>query len=325
MSKEELPVFIGGAGRSGTTLLVDMLGLHSRLSPIYETDFVIQLGQVVFSSPDLGLDGLEAECRNLMSYWAKDLPHRPNNKAPHERFHHGPHHVLFSYEQAMDAVEEMLIGIRLGNRHGAFRACMDKLFGIHVALDAKPRWVNKTPSYVLSTGFLNSLYPDMLFINCVRDGRDVACSNSARVGGDNFAYLAHWWRGRVLAAENFKRMYPSKVKDVIYEDLLANPQQVMSEVLEFLGESSAEVPVMLERYSSSGVVLDPSRTGRWLERFSPDDADRFWEVAGTELERFGYLRGPDRRAATAVQSAISTARTGDASAPSSARGKATSV
>ena len=37
------PVFLGGAGRSGTTLAVDMIGLHPELSPIYETSFVVEL------------------------------------------------------------------------------------------------------------------------------------------------------------------------------------------------------------------------------------------------------------------------------------------
>ncbi|SES71567.1 Sulfotransferase family protein [Salinibacillus kushneri] len=30
------PMFIGGAGRSGTTLLVDLIGLHPNISPVYE-------------------------------------------------------------------------------------------------------------------------------------------------------------------------------------------------------------------------------------------------------------------------------------------------
>ena len=321
----ELPVFIGGAGRSGTTLLVDMLGLHSRLSPIYETDFVIGLGQLLFASPGLNWTEVETRCRGLMADWAKDLPHRPDNKAAHERFHHGPHYVLFNREQAMEAVEQLLVDVRSQNPYLAFRSCLDKLFGIHARLDSKARWINKTPAYVLSTGFLANVFPEMLFINCVRDGRDVACSMGARVGSRNFDHFARWWKGRLEAADAFERAYPHKVKTVIYEDLLANPELVLSEVLEFVGASNMEVDSMLRRYTSTGVVLDPSRTGRWLERFSQDDADRFWEIAGAELERFGYSAKRPGVSLVTAQSEISTARTGDASAPSRASGNATSV
>jgi len=321
----DAPVFIGGAGRSGTTLLVDMLGLHSRLSPIYETDYVIGLGQLLFASPGLSRSEVESRCRSLMADWAKDLPHRPDNKAPHERFHHGPHHVLFNREQAMEAVEQLLVDVRSTNPHQAFRACLDKLFGIHTRLDSKPRWINKTPSYVLSTGFLANVYPEMVFINCVRDGRDVACSMGARVGSRNFDYFARWWKGRVQAADAFQRAYPNKIKTVIYEELLTHPEQVLGEVLEFVGESNQEVESMLRRYTQNGVVLDPSRTGRWRERFTEDDADRFWEIAGVELERFGYVAKHPGVSVFKTQSEISTARTGEASAPSRASGSATSV
>ncbi len=321
----DAPVFIGGAGRSGTTLLVDMLGLHSRLSPIYETDFVIALGQILFASPGLNPDQVESRCRSMMSDWAKDLPHRPDNKASHERFHHGPHHVLFTREHAMEAIEELLISVRSTDRHVAFRACLDRLFGIHIGLDSKPRWINKTPAYVMSTCFLASVYPEMLFINCIRDGRDVACSMGARVGSRNFDYFARWWRGRVQAAFAFQKAHPSKVKNVIYEDLLANPELVLGEVLDFVGESNLEVETMLRRYTSTGVVLDPSRTGRWLERFSQNDADRFWDIAGVELERLGYAQSPTGYLAAVTHSVSSAARTGEASAPSRASGNATRV
>ena len=48
------PIFIGGASRSGTTLLVDMLGLHPNLSPIYETDFVLDVAKILFSQRKQG-------------------------------------------------------------------------------------------------------------------------------------------------------------------------------------------------------------------------------------------------------------------------------
>ncbi|WP_404454406.1 sulfotransferase [Virgibacillus necropolis] len=44
------PMFIGGAERSGTTLLVDLLGLHSNISPVYETDFVKFLVKMFYTN-----------------------------------------------------------------------------------------------------------------------------------------------------------------------------------------------------------------------------------------------------------------------------------
>ncbi|MGH6882780.1 MAG: sulfotransferase, partial [Hypericibacter sp.] len=42
------PLFIGGCGRSGTTLLSDLLGCHSQLSPIYEPGFIMNVASLIF-------------------------------------------------------------------------------------------------------------------------------------------------------------------------------------------------------------------------------------------------------------------------------------
>jgi hypothetical protein len=47
------PVFIGGAGRSGTTLVVDLLGTHANLSPVYETNFVLGVARELLAQRPL--------------------------------------------------------------------------------------------------------------------------------------------------------------------------------------------------------------------------------------------------------------------------------
>src|SRR5215210_2075995 len=117
---EAAPVFLGGAGRSGTTLIVDMLGLHPRISPIYETDFVIQLINLLFNR---NLSPVEASAHVIecMDHWTKPLPLRPHNKHEQERYHHGPHYVLFDRPFAMDRARELATAISLGETDAGFR------------------------------------------------------------------------------------------------------------------------------------------------------------------------------------------------------------
>ncbi len=67
------PVFIGGAGRSGTTLAVDMIGLHPKISPVYETDFVNSILTTLFGSQGpLNTDKI-ASFANMRDIWSKEL------------------------------------------------------------------------------------------------------------------------------------------------------------------------------------------------------------------------------------------------------------
>ena len=140
------PVFIGGAGRSGTTLVVDMLGLHPRISPVYETDFVMQLGKLLFSGRERSAADLRAQVTRCMDEWTKPLPLRPHHKREHEQFHHGPHYILFDRPFALERTAELLREALAGRAAQGFRQFVVSLFEEHCRRDGKPRWVNKTPS-----------------------------------------------------------------------------------------------------------------------------------------------------------------------------------
>jgi hypothetical protein len=147
------PVFIGGAGRSGTSLVVDMLGLHPRLSPIYETDFLLQLMRLLFSAPPvsvntLPINSLGEKIDQIMDEWTKPLPHRPHNKRQHERFHHGVHHILFDRPFALEQTPHLREAVANAQAPAGLRTFIGKLFAEHCRLDGKPRWINKTPDYV---------------------------------------------------------------------------------------------------------------------------------------------------------------------------------
>ena len=58
----------------------------------------------------------------------------------------------------------------------------------------KTRWADKTPLYAGHLDYLNTLFPDALFINIVRDGRDVARSHR-----DTWGYMSGLKRHREVA------------------------------------------------------------------------------------------------------------------------------
>jgi len=284
---QDQPVFIGGAGRSGTTLVVDMLGLHPRLSPVYETDFVLQLMSLVLGQP-LRVKTLQKDIIRIMDEWTKPLPHRPHNKREHEKFHHGAHHILFDRPLAMDQTRRFLEEVASGRAIAGLRALVHSLFSEHCGLDDKPRWINKTPDYVQQLPTLHKLFPDLRFIHCIRDGRDIACSVITRPWGPKTVpEAAAWWRGKIESGVQFGKAHPEQYLEVRYEDVVRDPAAQLRQILAWLGEEDCSAQ-MLEHYQGGVVSLDESRIGDWKARFSADDLRAFAGQAGALLEHFHY-------------------------------------
>jgi hypothetical protein len=285
---ELTPVFIGGAGRSGTTLVVDMLGLHSRLSPIYETDFIVAFLNRFYVDQQTAAAQSAMEVREFMDKWTKPLPMRPHNKRPHEKYHHGPHYVLFDRQFALARTEELAQAIEAGHREEGFHSFIAELFAEHCRIDRKPRWVNKTPAYVHHLDKLRQLFPDMRFIHCLRDGRDVACSVVSRPWGPkNFDEAAVWWSSKVQPGVDFGRQHPEQYLEVRYEDLLQKPEEHLGRILAWLGEP-AEEKRMLACYAEKGLPLDSGRMGGWKQSFTDKDTQGFNRLAGDLLKALGY-------------------------------------
>ncbi|MEC4893966.1 MAG: sulfotransferase [Oscillatoria sp. PMC 1051.18] len=282
------PVFIGGSGSSGTTLLVDMLGLHSQLSPIYETKFVLDIARLLLLNTNL----LKNRIYELMEEWTLPLPYRPHQKSSHERYHHGSHYILFTSEEGMAATQTLLSNLRDDNALSCFREFVTSLFAYHCAVDGKPRWINKLPLYLTALPLLLEIFPAMKFIHCVRDGRDVACSVIKRSWGpDNYVEVAQWWQDQVSMGVQFEQTYPDICRTIRYEDLIISPDRVLPDIFAWLGVTD-ETKQIVDTYSSGDPnkpTLNTTGLNRWQREAAPQDIVCFQQQASDALKSFGYL------------------------------------
>jgi hypothetical protein len=125
----------------------------------------------------------------------------------------------------VDIVWEMLL--RAGERNGA-AVVMDKsLDSVHYANE------------------LMSLYPDMLFLNVVRDPRaQVASMNRAIIHDFDTLLNAQAWADAHRVALPLVGRYPERVLTIRYEDFLANQEETLRKVCNFFG--IAYMPQMLD-------------------------------------------------------------------------------
>lgn len=262
-------VFMFGAGRSGTNLLADLLGMHSELTSIYETEFVTEICDLLKKDEEVLFPEFRKEVLRIMEEWTRPLPGRPGtSKSGEERYFHGPHHLLMERGPSMRCAHNFIEDVRLGKPlRQALAAFLDAIFDEHARKDGgKRRVVNKTPDYATILPILEGMYPEAKFINCLRDGRAVAHSVLPRpsFGPNDPVDAPVWWMSRVEVAKTFSLAYPDRLLDHRYEDLVRRPRQELSRVLTWLGlpdESSS----MLRRWRRHGLSMRKDRIGAWRD------------------------------------------------------------
>lgn len=158
-------------------------------------------------------------------------------------------------------------------------------------------------------------YPKAKFIHLIRDGRDVACSfkeiaakklqtKYAPKLPTEISAIAIRWKENVNYIEQFLSELPKEQSiSMQYEALLQNMPEEISKVANFLGiEVESQ---MFEYYNQSKDSIEPEAFFQWKEKLqSPPDLDNiskfrqqltteeialFNQIAESELKRYNYL------------------------------------
>jgi len=249
------PVFVVGAGRSGTTLLRLMLDAHPSFALPPESHFVVAL-----ASPRLRLEN------------------RPDVAL--ERVLEHPRFVRWDLDadRVRAAVAE--------RRPAALPDLLRIVFETYADAHGKPRWGDKTPGYVAHLPLVAKYFPDARFVHIIRDGRAVAASVASKPSGPpNAVSAAYWWRALVRHGRRDGRALGRRYLEVRYEELVSDPTAVLTRVCQHLGTDYD--PAMLEYWRTAASRLPPGLTtsgqkhARTLLPPAPGP-DRFMALGATE-------------------------------------------
>lgn len=254
-SHKVLPVFIGGF-RSGTTLLVNLLGLHESLSPWFETKAFCEALRLlrVLRLPDsrmveaglvrpASIKGfsVDAVAQRMLSDFgetsARQRGVQHSGKAPGERYPLGNDVINYSLADAKAAVEcwrnELNDNLDLVTSIRATGQLIRHLGRHQQAFDGKQMWINKTPEITRFMPELRLCLGGCRFIMMIRDGRRVVRS-AARLGWAEAAEIAVWWRAMIDEARHGAAADPDRYLEVRYEDLVSQPADELDSILRFL-------------------------------------------------------------------------------------------
>jgi hypothetical protein len=278
------PIFIGGCDRSGTTMLGAMLGTHSDILCVPESQFITDI--LRGANLDLGRVDLQALYPILSRHprfklWGIPLSLQDIDSGQ-----------PCSYAQAIQTVVR-----QYGQAYGKSSARF---------------WVDHTPSNIKQARTLLQIFPQAKIIHIVRDGRAVTASFLRQRWGpksaDRVAYLWLQYLAFGLACEH--AYGADRVNRIKYEDLVDSPEDSLRAICSFLevdyqpgmdqGDGFNVPSFTLGSHALVGKAPERSRISAWKEQLTPRQIEIFESIAGEMLVYLGYesLYGANARLMT---------------------------
>jgi len=263
------PIFLGGTGRSGKTLVRWMLSSHPRIVVSRRTEmwprFSGRFGDL--SSPEnlercldamlarKQIAGLEPDVERLRRDFALGAP---------------------TYARLFALIHE-----QYAERNG------------------KPRWGDQSAGVESFAEEILTSYPGARMIHMVRDPRDtyVALLDKGlrRAGAVGRATAS--WLSSVGLAERHAARHPESYRIIRYEDLVAAPGDTMRALCGFLAEAFDPAMVRMEgahRYdalraaSPDGIPVSTAYVGAYRDQIEPADLAFIQRAASAPMGSFGY-------------------------------------
>jgi hypothetical protein len=269
------PIFVGGAARSGKTLVSLMLSSLPQVVVARRTEmwprFYGRFG-------DLGRPANLERCLRAMLRRSQISSLCPDSDQIRREFHLGE----ATYARLFALVQEQ----------NARRA-------------GKSRWGDQTALIERFADELMSAYGEPRVIHMVRDPRDrheAILRRAPRRAGAIGTTTSVWLRSVALGMRHVKR-YPESYKIVRYESLVTHPEETMRDLCAFLGEEFDPAILRMEdvpRYrrergaARGGSPISADHVGRYRETINRCDLAFIQAVAAHQMLAFDYVPDPVR-------------------------------
>jgi hypothetical protein len=293
------PIFIGGEGRSGTTLLAMMLDSHPELAIGPELHFrgPVNLGPYV-------LDCIaRREAAASIEGWMR--------LKDESELYNGVHFVNRCHRFGVDhsALRSLIEQVRAdlgGDDLETFEArcrLVDAIGSMVCRETGARRWGIKIMRDLRIADQYARAWPGAQFVHLVRDGRDVAASqlrDHATWGYDDIDQAAERWVDLIRRARQAGATLP--VHEVRYEDIVIDPEPHLRSLLAALGVSWSDSVLRHEQadhalfrhpydHPSLQAVRRPvtaEAVGRYARDLAAGDIARFESVASETLRSLNY-------------------------------------
>ena len=277
---KEKPIIMIGAERSGTTLVMAMLGCHPRVAVPEVVWYYSRFRPYIYTYGDLSKD---ENFRTLAEEMIFGL------KTPFWGLKINPRTI----------VDEIISEVKERSFAGIYCAMHERYAR---EMGNKPRWGEKTPYNLFFIKEILEDFPNAQFIFITRDGRDASSDYLQSAFGPTniFCAASIWKMGQNAVSPWREKLGSSQWIDGKYESLVKNPEKVLKDVCDFLGETYSAS--MLE-FHKTGIAAARGKTrdhkplghptsdkyiGIYKELLSIREQRILASVAGKEMMDAGY-------------------------------------
>ena len=284
------PIFIVGSGRSGTTILYNLLALHPELCWFsHLTDRFPEFPQLavlhrVFGAPLIG----NSMKRQLVKRTRPSI--RPSEAG-------NIYHSYCGFENSRRMTEDELTV--------EMEAKFKRLVEGHLKASGRPRFMSKQTANTQRIRTIHRMFPDAFYVHIIRDGRAVAASLSRvewwkqidiwwlgdkaarweEMGREPLELCALHWQHDVEEILHSKHLFEDRYLEVRYEDLVHDPRNIVVKVAAFcglseFGELCEFIPEKLENMNY-----------KWETQLTAAQRQVLQETIGDFLAQLGYEPG----------------------------------
>jgi hypothetical protein len=261
MIEKGAPIFVVGAGRSGTTLLRLMLNEHPDIAIPSESHFIAPLIQEFGPTAILSGESIERALELVVECpeWERDFGHTPAE-----------------------------LRAFVGTEPLSLAGFVERVFRLEVGPDPA-HWGDKTPANLHWVGKLLEVFPDAQVVAIVRDPRDVYLSlvTLGWFGDTTWAIGRYLAQNGALVQNWIAKCPPAQFHVVRYEDLVVDTGATLRRLCDELGVPF--VPAMAEFHERTQQhvqqwELDTGIHKKLLRPPASDDVAR-WRREGSRRDR----------------------------------------
>ena len=248
-------IFVGGSGRSGTTLICELLDIHPDVAALFEVWTLITLLHYLKEdrAPNTALDELN---RDNLEFSLSPVSEYNWRICKEE--------ATYAWSQKVKATlaggEPLAVAIR---------QWADYLHRLQMTRDGSRRIVHKTPALAAYLPEIWRLWPTGHFLHMIRDPRDVIASYLVQDWGPTTIQEGvDWYCGRVGPAIEHGRGDP-RYLEVTLESLAERPREILDDIQRWAGLAPETERMLTQMYVRPQAVnhrrdqLDQA-SSRWI-------------------------------------------------------------
>lgn len=262
LSNNAIGRFLGGTGRSGTSVLGNVFASSEETVYFSEPRFLSDRGGL----PDYlyGNISFDVFSANMIDSFRPRLIAGLSEKGFTEAAR------IYS-PITVSALLDGTLGSPVLGKIRAAQAFVNRLFGLMLKETGRKYWVEKTPHTIAHVDMLYRLFPNMRYIHIIREPKDVYASMLTVYWGVKNAkeFVAVYRRLMQQAYRPLKYIPKKNYLVVSLEGLVRDKIEVLRCIVDF-----AEIPFTDEQLVQAAQVVDrqTAHIGRWKDEISVQDA-----------------------------------------------------